>query len=95
VGSGGNELLATSASSSADVWAVGDYRDDAGLANTLIEHWDGQSWSVVASPDVANVSNYLLAVDGLSSDDAWEWVTFEREEDAPAALSRLFALPAG
>jgi UDP-3-O-[3-hydroxymyristoyl] N-acetylglucosamine deacetylase len=26
--------------------------------------------------------------------DAWEYVTFEREEDAPAALARLFALPA-
>jgi UDP-3-O-[3-hydroxymyristoyl] N-acetylglucosamine deacetylase len=31
----------------------------------------------------------------LASKDAWECVTFEREEDAPAALSRLFALPAG
>lgn len=26
--------------------------------------------------------------------DAWEFVTFDREEDAPPALSRLFALPA-
>jgi len=31
----------------------------------------------------------------LASKDAWECVTFEREEDAPAALSRLFAQPAG
>jgi len=40
------------------------------------------------------LNNRLLRTT-LASNDAWEWVTFEREEDAPAALSRLFALPAG
>ena len=40
------------------------------------------------------LNNRLLRAT-LASNDAWEWVTFEREEDAPAALSRLFALPAG
>src|SRR6266699_1250481 len=39
------------------------------------------------------LNNRLLRA-ALASKDAWEWVTFEREEDAPAALSRLFALPA-
>jgi UDP-3-O-[3-hydroxymyristoyl] N-acetylglucosamine deacetylase len=40
------------------------------------------------------LNNRLLRA-ALASKDAWEWVTFEREEDAPVALSRLFALPAG
>ncbi len=40
------------------------------------------------------LNNRLLRAT-LDSKDAWECVTFEREEDAPAALSRLFALPAG
>ena len=40
------------------------------------------------------LNNRLLRAT-LASNDAWEWVTFEREEDAPAALSRLFALPTG
>ena len=39
--------------------------------------------------------NNRLLRETLASDDALECVTFEREEDAPAALSRLFALPAG
>lgn len=39
------------------------------------------------------LNNRLLRAT-LASEDAWEYVTFEREEDAPAALSRLFALPA-
>jgi len=38
--------------------------------------------------------NNRLLRETLALKDAWEWVTFEREEDAPAALSRLFALPA-
>ena len=40
-----------------------------------------------------SIERLYLAV--LAAKDSWEWVTFEREEDAPAALSRLFALPAG
>ena len=39
--------------------------------------------------------NNRLLRETLASNDAVECVTFEREEDAPAALSRLFALPAG
>jgi UDP-3-O-[3-hydroxymyristoyl] N-acetylglucosamine deacetylase len=39
------------------------------------------------------LNNRLLRAT-LALRDAWEFVTFEREEDAPAALSRLFALPA-
>ena len=38
--------------------------------------------------------NNRLLRETLASDGALECVTFEREEDAPAALSRLFALPA-
>jgi UDP-3-O-[3-hydroxymyristoyl] N-acetylglucosamine deacetylase len=39
------------------------------------------------------LNNRLLRTT-LAQRDAWEFVTFEREEDAPVALSRLFALPA-
>jgi UDP-3-O-[3-hydroxymyristoyl] N-acetylglucosamine deacetylase len=38
--------------------------------------------------------NNRLLRETLASRDAWEFVTFEREEDAPAALLRLLALPA-
>lgn len=39
------------------------------------------------------LNNRLLRAT-LALRDAWEFVTFDREEDAPVALSRLFALPA-
>ncbi len=38
--------------------------------------------------------NNRLLRETLAIKDAWELVSFEREEDAPAALVRLFALPA-
>src|SRR5438874_940226 len=35
-----------------DIWAVGRYtHDDSGYAQTLIEHWNGSSWSIVPSPN--------------------------------------------
>ena len=38
--------------------------------------------------------NNRLLRETLAIKEAWELVSFEREEDAPAALLRLFALPA-
>ncbi len=38
--------------------------------------------------------NNRLLRDTLAAQEAWEIVTFEREEDAPAALCRLYTLPA-
>src|SRR5207247_5541841 len=66
-GSGDNELAAASATSSTDMWAVGYFRDDAGVANTLAEHWDGTTWSVVSTPTVGGVSSFLTAVHSLAS----------------------------
>jgi UDP-3-O-[3-hydroxymyristoyl] N-acetylglucosamine deacetylase len=38
--------------------------------------------------------NNRLLRETIGREESWELVTFERAEDAPAALSRLFALPA-
>jgi len=45
-------LIGVSAASAADVWAVGDYgsRQPSAPVDTLIEHWNGTSWSAVPSP---------------------------------------------
>jgi hypothetical protein len=51
-----------------DVWAVGNAADVNGT-HALIEHWDGTSWSVVASPS-PTVSN-LIGVSGSSPDSVW------------------------
>lgn len=72
VGTASNSLTGVQALSSTDVWAVG-YHGVAGggQRRTLIEHWNGSSWSVVSSVDPASMSNSLLAVSGTSADDVW------------------------
>jgi hypothetical protein len=55
-----------------DVWAVGAiYPGAATSEQTLTEHWNGTSWSVVPSPNVGTGNNALQAVAGLSSGDVW------------------------
>ena len=46
-------LFGVAALSANDVWAVGDQIP----AGSLIEHWDGISWSVVTSPNNGNFSD--------------------------------------
>jgi len=66
----GAGLVAVSAAGPRDVWAVG-----LGIKNgqngTLIEHWDGSSWSVVSSPNPSGTDNRLTAVAAISENDAW------------------------
>ncbi len=61
---GEGNLLGVSASSSTDVWAVGN----VGI-NQLIEHWNGARWSVVAAPALDDTS--LNAVTALGPNDVW------------------------
>ncbi|HEV3315899.1 MAG TPA: hypothetical protein VG488_02975 [Candidatus Angelobacter sp.] len=67
-----NVLAAVAANSASDVWAVGQFLPDAtpNTTNTLIEHFDGTSWSIVPSPNVGTHANALFAVTAKSG-KAW------------------------
>ena len=68
------ELFRVRAISSNDVWAVGYHLAVFGASQvfqTSIFHWDGTAWSVVPSPDVNQLNNYLWSVAGTSATDAW------------------------
>src|SRR5215469_18286557 len=58
-----------------NVWAVGYGDNPPGTASpldiTLIEHWDGTSWSIVPSPNPDTQSNQLHAIAGVASNDLW------------------------
>jgi hypothetical protein len=79
VGSGASQLNAVLALSPSDVWAVGFSTPVAppqsAATLTLIEHWDGSSWSVVSSPNVGPTSqfesNQLLGLTASSPSDIW------------------------
>ena len=48
---GYNELHSVSSVSPTDIWAVGYYNISSYISEkTLIEHWDGSSWSLVPVP---------------------------------------------
>jgi hypothetical protein len=65
-------LTGVTALSSSDVWAVGSYFDDAlGRGQTLIEHWDGSSWTIVPSPNFGSDDNGLGDVTAIAANDVW------------------------
>lgn len=70
-GDGGAWLSRIDAQSADDVWTVGAELKGPYTEKTLIEHWDGSAWSVVASEDMPVDQNYLAAVSADSSTDAW------------------------
>jgi hypothetical protein len=66
-----NVLNGVAAISSSNVWAVGTHTAANGAYLTLIEHWNGTSWSVVSSPSPSATNNDLTAVAGTSASDVW------------------------
>jgi hypothetical protein len=61
-------LYGAAGAASDDVWAVGG-SDQAGSSyESLVEHWDGTSWSIVAS---ASFPGVLYGVVALGPDDVW------------------------
>jgi len=66
-----NRLSAVTAITSTDVWAVGYYAG-ASAQQTLVEHFNGTSWSIVASANTAaNAQNQLFAVSAIGPSDIW------------------------
>ena len=70
-----NQLLSVAALSENDVWAVGWAQDPAGppyVKRTLIQHFDGNTWNIVPSPNPPNdTQSELHAISGVSSNDVW------------------------
>jgi hypothetical protein len=63
-----NDVTCTSAS---DCWAVGSYYNGS-VGRTLIEHWNGTTWSIVTSPNTsATQGNGLSGVTCSSASDCW------------------------
>jgi hypothetical protein len=67
-----NVLLGVKAFSDQDVWAVGSHNVPGSLNfASMIQHWNGSSWSVVPSPNPVVFENRLKAIDGTSPNDVW------------------------
>ena len=87
-----NRLIAVAATSPSNVWAVGDYigsaRPHATL--TLVEHWNGTTWTQVPSPSPSPGPGRFNDLDGVaanSASNAWavgEYVTSSQAQQALA-----------
>jgi hypothetical protein len=67
-----NDLFGVAAHSSSDVWVVGYQSNINGNPfQTVIEHWNGSSWSVIPSPNPGASYNALDGVTAIAGKDAW------------------------
>src|SRR5439155_2372727 len=70
-GVSGNELNGVTVVTRNDVWAVGDITVAGGASQTLIEQWNGATWSVVPSPSPSTSHNILRGVASVAANDVW------------------------
>jgi hypothetical protein len=61
-----NVLRSVAALSATDIWAVGSYG-----TTSLIEHWNGSTWSIVPNPNVQYQENYLESIAPVAANDIW------------------------
>ena len=67
-----NDLNGVASVSANDLWAVGDFVDPTtGVTQTVIELWNGTSWSVVTSPGPGTQDNLLAGVTVVATNDVW------------------------
>jgi hypothetical protein len=67
-----NVLYDISCATASDCWAVGSHGIDDSTRATLTEHWDGNAWTIVASPSsVLGGENVLASVTCLSPSSCW------------------------
>ncbi len=66
-------LNGVAAISANDVWAVGHSGDPGSIPfQTLTEHWNGSSWSIIPSPSPGTYNgNVLTAAAAISTNDVW------------------------
>jgi hypothetical protein len=66
----GSSLVGAAAITSNDIWAVGQTFTSAGTFQTLAEHFDGTSWSVIPTPNPTS-NDEFTGVAGAASNDVW------------------------
>jgi len=66
-----NEVLSgIVAASSGDIWTAGQFYQNS-VQNTLTEHWNGSTWTLVASPNPESSSNRLSAITATPKGTLW------------------------
>ncbi len=69
--SNGNQLDAISVVSPDNIWAVGSSVETNKQQHTLVEHWNGSTWQVVASPNIQPQYDVLGGITAISANNIW------------------------
>jgi hypothetical protein len=91
-GSTGNHLYGVKAVGPDDVWAVGQQLGSAWPDRSLVEHWNGTSWSVVPSAGNGSASGMLFSV---TSGDGGVWAVGETDDQTAGARPLIQRLDGG
>jgi hypothetical protein len=75
MGSGSSPFNAIVAVKRDDIWGIGNWFDGT-YFQSLAEHWDGTSWSIVSSPDYGGSegsgdNTVMLGAAAVNTDDVW------------------------
>jgi hypothetical protein len=74
--------------SPSDLWAVGTSSPPGLPDQTLIEHWNGSTWSIVTSPNPGGRGDILQGVAAVSANDVW---TVGARQDVSSFFQRPMA----
>jgi hypothetical protein len=72
-----------------DIWAVGSSQNSSGISATLIEQWNGTSWSVVTSPSPGSAASLSGAAANPVSGQAWAVGNFTAASGAQQTLTEF------
>jgi phosphoesterase family protein len=71
IGPNQNTLLAVSELPSGHAWAAGFYINAEYAQQTLIQHYNGTTWSIIPSPSPGARQNILYGIAAVSDSDVW------------------------
>src|SRR5207244_4453818 len=86
-GPGFNSLDGVVAVSASDAWAVGAFKDEAGLGRALTLHWNGESWTRIPTPSVGARGTFLNAATAVAPNDVWAVGAFRNGDDVAQTLA--------
>ena len=81
VGPNINSLFAVSMLPSGETWTVGYFVDASFHEKTLVEHFDGSTWTVVRAPSPGARQNILYGVAAIAENDVWAVGGFQDGKD--------------
>jgi len=65
------DLRGVAATSASNAWAVGYYDPNSGGATPLVEHFNGQTWSLSSVPLGSSTGDVLNGITALASNNVW------------------------